>query len=94
MLQQNQMFKVLCPMKKPDGGTFWMRLGTGFRNRDNSINIVLDALPIGDCKLQLREYDDEDRRRMEGRRTERTDGPGFAPRPPVTAATSASDVPF
>lgn len=94
MLQQNQMFKVLCPMKKPDGGTFWMRLGTGFRNRDNSINIVLDALPIGDCKLQLREYDDEDRRRMEGRRTERTDGPGFPPRPPASASTSATDVPF
>ena len=94
MLQQNQMFKVLCPMKKPDGGTFWMRLGTGFRNKDNSINIVLDALPIGDCKLQLREYDEEDRRRMEGRRADRSDGPGFAPRPPAAQHASTDAPPF
>lgn len=97
MLQQKQMFKVLCPMKKQDGGTYWMRLGTGFRNKDNSINIHLDALPTGEApKLQLREFDDEDRRRMEGnRRSDRTDGASFAERSPTVQPSTASDtVPF
>ena len=97
MSQQKQMFKVLSPMKKPDGSTYWVRLGTGFRNRDDSINIHLDALPVGaEPKLQLRELDDEDRRRMESRRSERGDGPGFAPRPPsiVPHAATTDAVPF
>jgi len=71
VLPQKQMFKVLCPMKRGDGGTFWMRLGTGFRNRDNSINIILDSIPAPtgtEWKFQLREYEEEDLRKSEARR--------------------------
>jgi hypothetical protein len=38
----------------------WMRVGMAWLNRDGSINVVLDALPLGG-RIQLRE-DDRDRR--------------------------------
>lgn len=65
-----RMFKVMCPIERKDGSTFWMRVGTGFPNKDLSINLYLDALPTNQ-KLQLREMDEEDlapkgRRREDG----------------------------
>jgi len=38
----------------------WNRVGTAWLNRDGSINVVLDALPLGG-RIQLRE-DDRERR--------------------------------
>lgn len=29
-----------------EGKGFWTKIGIGFVNRDNSINVVLDALPL------------------------------------------------
>ena len=49
-----KMFKVLSPILKKDGTTFWMRVGTGFSNKDDSVNLYLDVLPK-DGKLQMRE---------------------------------------
>jgi hypothetical protein len=34
---------------------FWTRIGAAFANRDGSINLILDALPLGTNKLQIRE---------------------------------------
>ena len=34
--------------------TRWTRIGVGFPNRDGSINLFLDAFPIGTNKLQVR----------------------------------------
>ncbi|MEZ4365506.1 MAG: hypothetical protein R2939_04350 [Kofleriaceae bacterium] len=53
-----RMFKVLSPVER-NGKTYWQRLGTGFPNRDESINLYLDALPTNG-KLQLREVDEDD----------------------------------
>jgi len=61
-----KMFKVLCPIARKDGSTFWMRVGTAFPNRDQSINLYLDALPTNQ-KLQVREMDEDDLREREGR---------------------------
>lgn len=47
-------FDVLQPIERKDRGTYWMRVGTAFMNRDGSMNIYLDALPISG-KLQVRE---------------------------------------
>lgn len=64
-----RMFKVVCPIARKDGSTFWMRVGTGFPNKDQSINLYLDVLPVN-LKLQIRELDEEDlsprRRRDDG----------------------------
>lgn len=31
--------------RERDGRKFWVRIGTAFRNRDGSVNAVLDAVP-------------------------------------------------
>ena len=63
---QKRMFKVISPIEKKDGGTkYWMRVGTGFTNKDDSINIYLDAWPKN-FQLQLRELDEEDLRKRDG----------------------------
>jgi len=36
------------------GKAFWKNIGRAFTNRDGSINVLLDALPMGG-KLQIRE---------------------------------------
>jgi hypothetical protein len=64
------MYKVVCPVEMKDGGTYWMRLGSGFDNKDNSINLILNAFPVGqkEVKLQIREItEDEIRERAEKR---------------------------
>jgi hypothetical protein len=82
---QKKMFKVLTAIEKRDGGTFWMRIGSGFTNRDNSVNIYLDAIPKN-FQLQLRELDDEDLRKRDPQRTESGSGglaSGLAVTPPA-----------
>ena len=68
LVLQKKMFKVLTAIEKRDGGTFWMRVGSGFTNRDNSVNIYLDVIPKN-FQLQLRELDEEDLRRRDPQRT-------------------------
>lgn len=65
---QKQTFKVLAAIPKRDGGHFWMRCGTGHTNKDDSINVYLDAVPR-DLKFTLRELDEEDLRKREAYRT-------------------------
>ena len=67
-----KMFKVIAPIERKDGTTHWMRVGTAFPNRDESINLYLDAMPY-EKKLQIREMDEEDlrgRKRGESRSTD------------------------
>ncbi len=41
--------------------SYWTKVGVGFVNRDGSINLQLDAIPISG-KLQVREWEPYDRR--------------------------------
>ncbi|HWU86044.1 MAG TPA: hypothetical protein VN253_02165 [Kofleriaceae bacterium] len=76
-MMQKKMFKVLSAIDKRDGTTFWMRVGSGFTNKDNSVNIYLDVLPKS-FQFQLRELDEEDLRRRESRRGDPGGEGGFA----------------
>jgi len=68
-MTMKKMFKVLCPMEGKNGHKWWMRLGTGFPNKDDSINIYLDAVPThAGFTLQLRELTEEDMRQSAERR--------------------------
>lgn len=67
-MNDKQMFKVLSPVTRKDGSTYWMRVGSGFPNRDASINLYLDALPINQ-RLQLRQVTEDDERRDAARAT-------------------------
>lgn len=63
-----KMYKVLTAVQKKGGGTYWLRLGTAFTNRDDSINLYLDAVPAptgNSYHLQIRELDADDLRRRE-----------------------------
>jgi hypothetical protein len=64
--------KVLCPIKKGEK-TIWVRLGTAFINRDNSINVYLDGLPTNG-KLQLRDWDEPGRGPRDGDGGDSSDG--------------------
>lgn len=69
---QKRTFKVLAAIPKRDGGHFWMRCGTGHTNKDDSINVYLDATPK-DLKFTLRELDEEDLRKRESYRASQAD---------------------
>lgn len=63
---KSRMFKVIAPIEKKGGGTFWMRVGSAFPNKDGSTNLYMDAWPVGTKTLQLREMTDEDFARKRG----------------------------
>jgi hypothetical protein len=81
VLQQKKMFKVLAMTPKKGGGTLWTRVGTGFTNQDQSVNIYLEAMPKN-FELQLREMEEEDLRKREP-----GEARGFIP--PSASAASA-----
>jgi hypothetical protein len=86
-----KMFKVLIPVEKKGGGTYWMRVGTGFPGKDGgtSLNLYVDAFPANAKMLHVREMDEEDLQRISDRRVDR--------RPinePVTAEAAGQDLPF
>ncbi len=54
---------VLAILERPDKDdetkkhTRWIKIGVGWPNRDGSINLYLDAFPVGTNRLQIREDD-------------------------------------
>ena len=96
-------FKVLASIPRFDGKGDWlMRVGSGFLNRDDSINLYLDVLPLaganGKIRLQIRELDAADLARREQYRAGNAaaarghDPASFVPPPTGTAANDG--VPF
>jgi hypothetical protein len=63
--------------KDGERAAWWQRIGVAFQNRDGSVTLYLDALPLGTNKLQVREARDEGARQAAAN--------GAAPRrePPV-----------
>jgi hypothetical protein len=50
---------VYAVVPKQEGRDVWLRVGSAFENRDGSIAVLLDAVPVGG-KLQIREYQPRD----------------------------------
>jgi hypothetical protein len=48
--------KILWMLTERGDRTYWTRIGVGYVNRDGSVNLTLDALPLASNKLQLRDY--------------------------------------
>jgi hypothetical protein len=95
------MYKVICPMEKSDGGTWWLRCGNGFRNKDDSLNLYINCLPTnmkgGELKLQVRELTEEDLRHNAEKRASYSSSPSRAATAsgPGSASLSAQDsIPF
>ena len=49
------------PESRDGEKSFWVKIGVAFTNRDGSINLILDALPLGTNRLQIREQKEEAR---------------------------------
>jgi hypothetical protein len=50
---------VYAVVPKPEGKDVWLRVGSAFENRDGSVSVLLDAVPVGG-KLQIRDYQPRD----------------------------------
>jgi hypothetical protein len=71
--QPKNMKAVYTIVERGEGKSHWIRVGTGFTNRDGSLSLRLDAMPVNG-RLQVRDWDPADRR------PESVDGPQPAPR--------------
>ena len=56
MLTQGKRLAVFS-IREGKGGTVWVRAGSAFVNRDGSLNVLLDVLPL-DGRLHVREAGD------------------------------------
>lgn len=65
-------------IRENKGGSVWVRAGSAFVNRDGSLNVLLDVLPL-DGKLHVREA---------GEKGEKKEAEGKAP-VPASAAGAA-----
>ena len=87
---RSKMYKVIMPVEHKDGSKHWMRIGSGFPNRDASINLYLDALPAGNHNMiQMREMTDEDFSRRKPGMGEHGPLP-----PPISPRGATDDLPF
>jgi hypothetical protein len=51
-----QMKAVYTVVERGAGKSYWVRIGVGFVNRDGSITLKLDALPVNGT-IQVREWE-------------------------------------
>lgn len=56
-----EMKAVYTVVDRGQGKSFWVRIGVGFTNRDGSLNLRLDAIPVNGT-LQVREWEPYDRK--------------------------------
>ena len=54
------------PESRDGEKAFWVKIGVAFTNRDGSINLILDALPLGTNRLQIREQKEREDARPGG----------------------------
>ncbi len=59
MSQKSERLSAYSITEHERGRSTWLKVGTAFVNRDGSINIYLEALPLSG-KLQLRKEDPKD----------------------------------
>jgi hypothetical protein len=68
-MMNGKRYKVLVPIER-DGRKYWTRNGSGYTNKDESLNVYLDSVPISmfagaQLMFQLRELDEDDLRRRD-----------------------------
>jgi len=56
MLEENKVKIAYTVVERnKDGRKFWVRVGAAFVNRDGSLSVRLDAMPVNG-ELQIRDY--------------------------------------
>ena len=59
MTTSNQRKDVFTITEGTDGKSFWRKLGTAFTNRDGSLTVLLDAVPVNG-RLHIRDPKEKD----------------------------------
>lgn len=94
---QKKQFKILAEVPRYDGtGTFMLKIGNGFGNRDDSINGFLESLPLAalspkGIKIHIRELDARD---LEKRDAYRAASTGRTLEPSAGAGAASEPLPF
>ena len=58
MMMDSKKKRVASPVER-DGKTYWRPIGSAFVNKDGSINVYLDSIPLNwDGKMQVRDWDE------------------------------------
>ena len=57
--------KVVWQISERDRRSRWTKIGVGLVNRDGSLALLLDVLPAGQARLQVRDYEPRDADRRE-----------------------------
>lgn len=60
-MDTDKMKSVFTIVEKPNGKSYFVRIGIGFVNRDGSITLKLDALPVNNT-IQVRDWENEEER--------------------------------
>jgi len=56
-----KMYRVYSIIQRPKQDDYWLNIGVAFPHEDGQgFNVLLQALPLGEGKLVLREYDPKD----------------------------------
>jgi hypothetical protein len=61
MEEQTKTMKSVYTIVDRGGKTYWVRIGVGYTNRDGSLNLKLDAIPVN-ATLHVRDWEPSDRR--------------------------------
>src|SRR5262249_14265548 len=57
---ESKNMKVAYAITERAGKSYWTRIGVALVNRDGSWNVKLDAIPVGQATLQLRDWEPRD----------------------------------
>jgi len=60
-MEQKTMKLVYTVVERAPGKSYWTRVGVGFENKDGSLNLRLDAIPVNGV-LQVRNWEPADQR--------------------------------
>ena len=65
-MDANNMKAVYTVVERSPGKSFWTRVGVGFVNKDASLTLKLDAVPVNGT-LQVREWESKEAGALGGR---------------------------
>ena len=70
MADKSNGTKAVFALTERGEKTYWTRIGAAFTNKDGSVSVNLDALPVSG-RLQIREQEDREERPERGGRDDR-----------------------
>ena len=56
--------KVVYVISERNGKSYWTRIGFGSVNKDGSVNLKMDAIPVAGGTIQVRDWEPRDENRV------------------------------